>query len=98
VAKKQTHFVPVDQIVREGAVLLNELRTQLPGRPRWRTVRLWVTQGVIPHAMRGRPNTGKHRVQLQTVDHPLGSATSMEAYRRFIVALNDHPQARRNGK
>ena len=53
----------------------------LPGRPHYNTVLRWHKDG--------RLSLSGQRVHLEAIATPWGLATTREAYRRFVEALND---------
>jgi hypothetical protein len=66
----------------EKVIPLRELGKKLPDRPRYTTVVGWVTLG------RRNMYSGK-RVRMECLKMPYGLASSIEAYKRFLAALNE---------
>lgn len=67
--------------LKEQVMPLRELGKHLPGKPRYSTLIDWCRQGRVNW------NTRK-RVKLEIINLPGGKASSLEAYLRFISALN----------
>jgi len=63
------------------ALPFKELAKLIPHRPRHRTVRKWHEVG------RKNPFTGEI-VKLEAIHLPIGMGSSLEAYERFVEALN----------
>lgn len=65
----------------EQAMPIKDLAKLLPGKPSYFTIREWVLEG-------RRNIYTRARVKMDSVQLPTGMASSMEAYQRFIAALN----------
>ena len=65
----------------EHVLPLKELGRKLPGRPEYTTMVAWCKQGRINWHTR-------KRVKLELIYLPGGRASSLEAYQRFVAALN----------
>lgn len=66
---------------KEELLPLSQLRRHLPGKPQYATLWDWCTRGRTNRA------TGKH-VKLEQVSLPSGMHSSLEAFTRFLKALN----------
>jgi hypothetical protein len=73
-------------IQHEQLVSFDEARHVLPGAPKKQTLRNWWVRGLIPHGQTYR--TAKP-VHLETMRIGNNRYTSVEAYDRFLRALNE---------
>lgn len=69
-------------VLTERVFFLAEMREFIAGKPTAGTIHSWATFG------RRNVYTGK-TVRLETIRLPNGLCTSLEAYERFVKALND---------
>lgn len=76
----QARNVMIDPF-QEPVMPLSELRRHLPGRPNYCTLMDWCRTGRMNKKTR-------QRVKLEAVRLPAGTASSLQAYLRFIDALN----------
>lgn len=67
--------------LKETVMPLSDLGKHLPGRPRYKTLLQWCQEGRINW------NT-RRKVKMELINLPSGKASSLEAYLRFIDALN----------
>jgi hypothetical protein len=63
-------------------LLLRDLGRQLPGKPKYTTLRDWCERGRVNWATR-------KRVKVQSIQLPGGEASSLAAYLAFIAKLNE---------
>lgn len=65
----------------EQVMPLRDLGRKLPGKPHYNTLLDWCTEGRVNWHTR-------RRVKMELINLPGGKASSLEAYLRFIDALN----------
>lgn len=60
---------------------LKDMKKLISSKPTYETLVGWAKRGILNHET-------KQMVKLETIKLPLGRGTSVEAYQRFLVALN----------
>jgi hypothetical protein len=71
-------------IYDEQPILLRDLARVLPERPNYDTVLKWCRRGLL----RNRRGVAKRRVKIECVRLTTGLGSSIQAYRRFLLALD----------